>query len=168
MNLRQAVAMVKVCEKYGVELRVNQNSCFVPGFLAIEPYLSDKYLGTIYYASIICDGWFLNFPEKHIIPAMMVHYIGLIYKWFGKSKQVYCQAHGNNRSIDQGETMAVTQFTTESDIQGLLSCNWASSGINTPTPMRRSEYKELEAPYMGTAGKWLFMWREKTMRSGLE
>ncbi|HIM10472.1 TPA: Gfo/Idh/MocA family oxidoreductase [Candidatus Poribacteria bacterium] len=128
MNLCQAVAMVKVCEKYGVELRVNQNSCFVPGFLAIEPYLSDKYLGTIYYASIICDGWFLNFPEKHIIPAMMVHHIGLIYKWFGKFKQVYCQAHGHNRSIDQGETMAVTQFTTESDIQGLLSCNWASSG----------------------------------------
>ena len=40
MNMRQAVEMVEVCEENGVELMVNQNSCFVPGFLAIEPYLA--------------------------------------------------------------------------------------------------------------------------------
>ena len=91
----QAVEMVEVCEANGVELMVNQNSCFVPGFMAIEPYLNSQHLGQIYHASITCDGWFLDFPEQYVIPAMMVHHVELIYERFDASENVCFQAHGH-------------------------------------------------------------------------
>jgi len=148
MNMRQAVEMVEVCEANEVELMVNQNSCFVPGFVAIEPYLNSQHLGEIYHASITCDGWFLDFPEQHVIPAMMVHHVGLIYKWFGTFENVYCQAHGHKRSLDQGEVMAVAQLKTTSGVQVLLSCNWGFLGASGHTHCH--SYEEIRI--QGTKG----------------
>ena len=125
MSMQQAVEMVETCEQHNVQLMVNQNSCFVPGFLAIEPYINAEHLGEIYHVSITCNGFYTEFPERHLIPAMQVHHVGLVYKWFGEYESVYCQAHGHNRSIEAGETMSVSLFTSRSGIQGLLSCNWA-------------------------------------------
>lgn len=148
MNMRQAVEMVEVCEENGVELMVNQNSCFVPGFLAIEPYLAQRFLGQIYHASITCDGWLPDFPERHVIPAMMVHHVGLIHKWFGPFVNVYCQAHGHERSLDQGEVMAVAQLKTKSNVQVLLSCNWGFLGAAGHTHCHSGE----EIRIQGTKG----------------
>ena len=125
MSMQQAVEMVETCEQHNVQLMVNQNSCFVPGFLAIEPYINAEHLGEIYHVSITCNGFYTEFPERHLIPAMQVHHVGLVYKWFGEYESIYCQAHGHNRSIGAGETMSVALFTSRSGIQGLLSCNWA-------------------------------------------
>lgn len=36
--------------------------------------------------------------------------IGLVYKWFGEYESVYCQAHGHNRPIEEGETVSVALF----------------------------------------------------------
>ncbi len=137
MSMQQAVEMVEICERHNVELMVNQNSCFVPGFLAIEPYITAEHLGDIYHVSITCNGFYTEFPERHLIPAMQVHHIGLIYKWFGEYESVYCQAHGHNRPIADGETVSVALFKSRSGVQGLLSCNWAflaDSGRNLQHP----------------------------------
>lgn len=125
MSMQQAVEMVAICEHHNVQLMVNQNSCFVPGFLAIEPYLTAEHLGDIYHVSITCNGFYTEYPERHLIPAMQVHHIGLVHKWFGEYESVYCQAHGHNRSVADGEAMSVALFTSRSGVQGLLSCNWA-------------------------------------------
>ena len=45
MSMQQAVEIVNICERHNVQLMVNQNSCFVPGFLAIEPYINAEHLG---------------------------------------------------------------------------------------------------------------------------
>ena len=137
MSMQQAVEMVNICERYNVQLAINQNSCFVPGFLAIEPYINAEHLGEIYHVSITCNGFYTEFPERHLIPAMQVHHIGLIHKWFGEYESVYCQAHGHNRSIEEGETLSVALFKSRSGVQGLLSCNWAflaESGRNLQHP----------------------------------
>ena len=137
MSMQQAVEMVNICERYNVQLMVNQNSCFVPGFLAIEPYINAEHLGEIYHVSITCNGFYTEFPERHLIPAMQVHHIGLVHKWFGEYESVYCQAHGHNRSIEEGETLSVALFKSRSGVQGLLSCNWAflaNSGRNLQHP----------------------------------
>ena len=125
MSMQHAVEMVETCERHNVQLMVNQNSCFVPGFLAIEPYINAEHLGEIYHVSITCNGFYTEFPERHLIPAMQVHHIGLVHKWFGEYESVYCQAHGHNRSIEEGETVSVALFKSRSGVQGLLSCNWA-------------------------------------------
>ncbi len=137
MTMHQAVEMVEICEQHGVQLMVNQNSCFVPGFLAIEPYINTERLGEIYHVSITCNGFYTTFPERHLIPAMQIHHIALIHKWFGEYESVYCQAHGHDSRIDEGEALAVALFTSRCGIQGLLSCNWAflvNSGRNLQHP----------------------------------
>ena len=148
MSMRQAVEMVDICERHNVQLAVNQNSCFVPGFLAIEPYINAEHLGEIYHVSITCNGFYTEFPERHLIPAMQVHHIGLIYKWFGEYESVYCQAHGHNRSIEKGETVSVALFKSRSGVHGLLSCNWAFLA----NPGRNLQHPHEEIRIQGTKG----------------
>ena len=148
MSMQQAVEVVNICERYNVQLAVNQNSCFVPGFLAIEPYINAEHLGEIYHVSITCNGFYTEFPERHLIPAMQVHHIGLIHKWFGEYESVYCQAHGHNRSIEEGETLSVAIFKSRSGVQGLLSCNWAFLA----NPGRNLQHPHEEIRIQGTKG----------------
>ena len=148
MSMQQAVEMVNICERHNVQLMVNQNSCFVPGFLAIEPYINAEHLGEIYHVSITCNGFYTEFPERHLIPAMQVHHIGLIHKWFGEYESVYCQAHGHNRSIEEGETLSVALFKSRSGVQGLLSCNWAFLA----NPGRNLQHPHEEIRIQGTKG----------------
>lgn len=125
LSLRQAVGMVETCERNDVPFMVNQNSCFVPGFLAIEPYMTPEYLGNIYHAEIHNYGFANAYPERHVIPAMMVHHVALVHKWFGPIETVYCQAHGHDRTIEEGEVMAIAQFKHASGVQVLLVNNWS-------------------------------------------
>ena len=148
MSMQQAIEMVNICERHNVQLMVNQNSCFVPGFLAIEPYINAEHLGEIYHVSITCNGFYTEFPERHLIPAMQVHHIGLIHKWFGEYESVYCQAHGHNRSIEEGETLSVALFKSRDGVQGLLSCNWAFLA----NPGRNLQHPHEEIRIQGTKG----------------
>ena len=148
MSMQQAVEMVNICERHNVQLMVNQNSCFVPGFLAIEPYINAEHLGEIYHVSITCNGFYTEFPERHLIPAMQVHHVGLVHRWFGEYESVYCQAHGHNRSIEEGETVSVALFKSRSGIQGLLSCNWAFLA----NPGRNLQHPHEEIRIQGTKG----------------
>ena len=148
MSMQQAVEMVNISERHNVQLMVNQNSCFVPGFLAIEPYINAEHLGEIYHVSITCNGFYTEFPERHLIPAMQVHHIGLIHKWFGEYESVYCQAHGHNRSIEEGETLSVALFKSRDGVQGLLSCNWAFLA----NPGRNLQHPHEEIRIQGTKG----------------
>jgi len=148
MNLRQAVRMVETCERHGVPLMVNHNSCFVPGFLAVEPYLTPEYLGTIYHAEIHNYGFWTTFPERHIIPAMMVHHLALVHKWFGPIETVYCQAHGHDRTIHEGEVLAVAQLCHASGVQTLLVNDWAFLEGHRRSPSHPKE----EVRVQGTLG----------------
>ena len=148
MSMQQAVEMVNISERHNVQLMVNQNSCFVPGFLAIEPYINAEHLGEIYHVSITCNGFYTEFPERHLIPAMQVHHIGLIHKWFGEYESVYCQAHGHNRSIEEGETLSIALFKSRDGVQGLLSCNWAFLA----NPGRNLQHPHEEIRIQGTKG----------------
>ncbi len=148
MSMRQAVEMVETCERHNVRLMVNQNSCFVPGFLAIEPYITSERLGEIYHLSITCNGFYTEFPERHLIPAMQVHHIGLVHKWFGDYENVYCQAHGHNRPVEAGETLSVAPFKSPAGLQGLLSCNWAFLA----DPGRNLQHPHEEIRIQGTKG----------------
>ena len=137
MTMQQAVEMVEICEKHNVQLMVNQNSCYVPGFLAIDPYINTDHLGEIYHVSITCNGFYTAYPGRHLIPVMQVHHIALINKWFGEFENVYCQAHGHDRSVEEGETMSVVLFKCRNGVKGLLSCNWsflANAGHNLQHP----------------------------------
>ena len=137
MTMPQAIEMVETCEKHNVQLMVNQNSCFVPGFLAIEPYINSDHLGEIYHVSVTCNGFYMGYPGRHLIPVMQVHHISLIHKWFGEFESVYCHAHGHSRSVEEGETMSVALFKCRNGTKGLLSCNWsflANSGHNLQHP----------------------------------
>ncbi|MBT3266301.1 Gfo/Idh/MocA family oxidoreductase [Candidatus Poribacteria bacterium] len=126
MSMRQGVAMVEACERHGVLLMVNQNSCYVPGFLAVEPYLES--LGDVYHMSITCDGRFMDFPERRLIPAMMVHHVALAVHWFGKMERVYCHAHGHDLPVAEREVMAQALVRFGTGVGGLLSCNWSFLG----------------------------------------
>ena len=148
MSMQQAIEMVEICEQHNVQLMVNQNSCFVPGFLAIEPYINAEHLGEIYHVSITCNGFYTEFPERHLILATQVHHVGLVYKWFGEYESVYCQAHGHHRSIEEGETVSTALFKSRSGVQGLLSCNWAFLA----NPGRNLQHPHEEIRIQGTKG----------------
>jgi predicted dehydrogenase len=148
MSLRQAVSMVEACERRGVPLMVNHNSCFVPGFLAVEPYLGPEWLGTIYHAEIHNYGFYTTFPERHIIPAMMIHHVALVNKWFGPIETVYCQAHGHDRSLEEGEVVAIAQLRHRGGVQVLLVNNWAFLEAERRGPSHSKE----EVRIQGTRG----------------
>ena len=128
MSMKHAYLFVKTCERYGVKLMVNQNSCFVPGFLAIEPYFKPEFLGDIYFASIEATGFVPDFNERHLIPAMMVHHIALVHKWFGKIISVYAMAHRDGGQIKDGENLGVLMLEFENGVKCLLVTNWCWRG----------------------------------------
>ena len=147
-TMKQAVQMVETCERHGVPLMVNQNSCFVPGFLAIEPYMTPEHLGTIYHAEFHNYSFYITFPERHVIPAMMVHHFALIRKWFGPIETVYCQAHGHTRSIEEGEVVALALVQHRSGVQVLLVENWGVLEAKKRGPTHSRE----EVRIQGTKG----------------
>lgn len=154
MSMRQAVEMVETCERHGVMLMVNQNSCYVPGFLTVEPYL--KSLGDVYHMSITCDGRFMEFPERRLIPAMMVHHVALAVKWFGHVETVYCQAHGHDLPISDREVMAQALVRFESGVGGLLSCNWSflgAAGHTHPHPHEEVRVQGTHGSICGHSGE---------------
>jgi predicted dehydrogenase len=146
MNLRQAVGMVETCERAGVPLMVNHNSCFVPGFTAVEPYFAR--LGRIYHCSIQNYGFTLGFPEKHVIPAMAIHHLALVHKWFGPIESVYCQADGHDRTLADGEVMAIAQLRHASGVGTLLVNNWSFLSHSHRGPSHSRE----EVRVQGTRG----------------
>jgi predicted dehydrogenase len=128
MSMKHAVAFVDICESYGVKLMVNQNSCFVPGFLAIEPYMKPEFMGDIYYSSIEATGFYPNFPERHLISAMIVHHIALVHKWFGNISSVFAMATREGGKIEDGENLGVLMLEFESGVKCLLVTNWVWRG----------------------------------------
>lgn len=128
LSMKDAVSFVNFADRYGVKLMVNQNSCFVPGFLAIEPYMKEEFLGDIYYSSIEAVGYVPDFPENHLIPAMMVHHIALVHKWFGQIKSVYAIAHRDSGKIEDGENLGVLILEFENGVNCLLVTNWCWRG----------------------------------------
>lgn len=147
LSMQHAVSFVETCERYAVKLMVNQNSCFVPGFLAVEPYLKPEYLGDIYFASIEATGFYPNFPERHIILAMTVHHVALVHKWFGDIHSVFAMAKREGGEIRDGENLGVLLLEFESGLQCLLVTNWCWRG-----EVGRRNHSTEEIRIQGTKG----------------
>jgi len=84
--LDQARKLVEVAEQYGVPLMVNQNSVFVPAFLAMERYLRDGTIGTPYYCQIENRNWvdlsahpWFGKDERWVTSDMAVHHFALVH-----------------------------------------------------------------------------------------
>ncbi|MEW6356502.1 MAG: Gfo/Idh/MocA family oxidoreductase [Planctomycetota bacterium] len=144
--LSQAKELVEIAEKHGVPFMVNQNSLFVPGFAAMEPYLRDpRYIGRPYYFQIENRAW--SYPRhkwaatqpRFVTSAMGIHHCALVVHWFGDWESVYA-LHGRDASQSElkGENLSVISVRFGSGVQGVIINNWCYRG-NRPRSHSREE-----------------------------
>ncbi|HEX6972605.1 MAG TPA: Gfo/Idh/MocA family oxidoreductase [Limnochordia bacterium] len=145
--LSEARILVEIAEAAGIPLMVNQNSIFVPGFQAVEPYLRDPaYIGTPYYFQIENRGWsdvsdhpWFGKSERWIISDMGIHHFALIRHWFGDPEAVYAIAGRDpSQAGIKGENLAVLALKFPSGLQGIVINNWCYRG-SRPRPHAREE-----------------------------
>jgi len=135
-SLENAKELVEIAESHGVPLMVNQNSVFVPGFQAMEPYLRGGYIGTPYYFQIENRNWFD--PSSHrwygkgprwISLDMAIHHFALADHWFGRWEKVYAIARSDPAQLKvPGDTVSVASVTYASGLCGTIINNWCYRG----------------------------------------
>lgn len=145
--LEEARQLVEVAEGHGVPMMVNQNSVFVPGFRAIEPYLRDpQHIGTPYYFQIENRGWsdvsghpWFGKSDRWIISDMAIHHFALVRHWFGDAQSVYAiGGRDPSQTGIKGENLAVLTLKFPSGLQGVIINNWCYRG-SRPRPHSREE-----------------------------
>lgn len=139
-NLRDARVLIEIAEAGGVPLMVNQNSVFVPGFQAIEPYLRDvqnpHFIGTPYYFQIENRGWgdvsahpWFGKDQRWVTSDMAIHHLALAHYWFGAAESVHALlARDPSQTSVVGENLSVLSLKFKNGAQGLVINNWAYSG----------------------------------------
>lgn len=142
-NLSDARTLVEAAAAGGVPLMVNQNSLFVPGFQAIEPYLRDLHspysIGVPYYFQIENRGWFdasehpwFGREQRWVTSDMAIHHLALVYDWFGEAESVHAVlARDPSQEGVVGENLSVVSLRFKSGVQGLVINNWAYRGPHT-------------------------------------
>lgn len=154
-NLADARQLVEIAEAHEAPLMVNQNSLFVPAFMALEPYLRDpQYLGRPYYFQIENRSWvdFGGHPwfakeERFITSDMAIHHFALVRHWFGEVQSVYAMlGRDASQSGMRGENLSVVSLRFESGVQGLILNNWACRGN------RRRQHPQEEIVVQGDRG----------------
>ncbi|NOZ21846.1 MAG: Gfo/Idh/MocA family oxidoreductase [Planctomycetes bacterium] len=144
--LSQAKELVRIAEQHSVPFMVNQNSLFVPGFMAMEPYLRDpRYIGRPYYFQIENRSWayprhkWAATQDRFITSAMGIHHCALVVHWFGEWESVYAlQGRDASQSELKGENLSVISVKFESGVQGVIINNWCYRG-SRPRPHPREE-----------------------------
>jgi D-apiose dehydrogenase len=136
-NLADARRLVEIAETAGAPLMVNQNSLFVPAFVALEPYLRDpRWLGQPYYVQIENRGWmdtsehpWFGKAERFITSDMAIHHFALLRHWFGDVRSVHAML-GRDASQQgmRGDNLSVVALRFESGLQGLVLNNWTYRG----------------------------------------
>jgi predicted dehydrogenase len=144
--LDQARKLVEVAEQYGVPLMVNQNSVFVPAFLAMERYLRDGTIGTPYYCQIENRAWvdvsghpWFGKDERWVTSDMAVHHFALVHHWFGEWESVYAIiGRDPSQTGVKGDNFGVVLIRFKNGVQACIINNWAYRG-NRPRPHSREE-----------------------------
>jgi predicted dehydrogenase len=136
-NLSDARRLVEIVEARGTLLMVNQNSLFVPTFLALEPYLRDpQYLGRPYYFQIENRAWvdtsehpWFGKAERFITSDMAIHHFALARHWFGEVRSVYAMlGRDPSQTGMRGDNLSVVSLQFERGVQGLILNNWTYRG----------------------------------------
>ena len=134
-SFQEAKELVEIAESYGVALMVNQNSLFVPGFLAMEPYLRN-YIGKPYYFQIENRAWVNPGPDvwyakqkRWVGLDMAIHHFALADYWFGDWETVYAIAASDPAQKDAyGDTVVVVNVKYAQGVQGTIINNWCYRG----------------------------------------
>ncbi len=144
--LSEAKQLVEIAERHGASLMVNQNSLFVPAFMAMEPYLRDpQYIGKPYYFQIenrawaeLRDRWSIQ-QDRFITSAMGIHHCALAVHWFGDWESAYAlQGKDASQTTIKGEALCVLSVRFKNGVQGLIVNNWCYRG-HRPRPHPRED-----------------------------
>jgi len=139
-SLHEARQLVEIAERHGAPMMVNQNSLFVPAFMAMEPYLRDeRYIGKPYWFQIENRNWFdpsghpwYGKAERWITCDMAIHHFALARHWFGDWDSVYAaMAHDASQKGIPGDTLSSVFIRFRSGVQGLIVNNWCYRGDRT-------------------------------------
>jgi predicted dehydrogenase len=93
-NMENALAMVEVCEKFGVKLMVNQQARYAPGHRFVKLLVEGGWLGEVYHLTHHVrgnqdSGWPAETPNFLIVDHG-IHYLDLMRYWTGREpKRVY-------------------------------------------------------------------------------
>ncbi|MGQ9461458.1 MAG: Gfo/Idh/MocA family protein [Candidatus Fervidibacter sp.] len=144
--LDQAKKLVEVAEQCGVPLMVNQNSVFVPAFLAMERYLRDGTIGKPYYCQIENRNWFdlsahpwYGKDKRWVTSDMAVHHFALVHHWFGEWESVYAtMGRDPSQTGIKGDNWGVVLIKFKSGVQACIINNWSYRG-NKLRPHPREE-----------------------------
>jgi predicted dehydrogenase len=155
-SLPEALELVKIAEKAGVPLMVNQNAPFVPGFMEAEKFLGDKEkFGEPYYFQIENRAplWFESHPHwgsrpRWILQGMAVHHCALAQHWFGTPERVWAMlVQDPTRPVVKAENIAVLNLEYASGLKGMIVNNWSYRG-----PKERAHPRE-EVVVLGSRGE---------------
>ncbi len=155
-SLPEALELVKIAEKAGVPLMVNQNAPFVPGFQVAEKFLRDKEsFGEPYYFQIENRAalWFTQHAHwgtrsRWILQGMAVHHCALAQQWFGTPERVSAMlVRDPTRPFIKAENIAVLNLEYANGLKGIIINNWAYRG-----PKERGHPRE-EIVVLGTRGE---------------
>ena len=139
-SFQEAKELVEIAERRGVALMVNQNSVFVPGFLAMEPYLRN-HIGTPYYFQIENRAWvnpgldvWYGKHKRWVGLDMAIHHFALADYWFGDWETVYAMGASDPSQRDVcGDTVVVVNVKYAQGVQGVILNNWCYRGdLNRP------------------------------------
>ncbi|GBC97528.1 Inositol 2-dehydrogenase [bacterium HR17] len=144
--LEGAKQLVEVAERYKAPLMVNQNSVFVPAFLAMERYLRDGTIGTPYYCQIENRAWvdvsghaWFGKDERWVTSDMAIHHFALVHHWFGEWDSVYAlMGRDPSQTGVRGDNWSVVSVRFKNGVQACIINNWAYRG-NRPRPHSREE-----------------------------
>jgi predicted dehydrogenase len=161
--LDQARKLVEVAEQYGVPLMVNQNSVFVPAFLAMERYLRDGTIGTPYYCQIENRAWvdvsghpWFGKDERWVTSDMAVHHFALVHHWFGEWESVYAiMGRDPSQTGVKGDNFGVVLIRFKNSVQACIINNWHIGAIDpAPTAVRKSSFKVTKVASLATVKRF--------------
>ncbi len=103
LNLAEAVAIVQLCERAGIQLAVNQNMRHDPSVRAASALLTTGALGEPVFATIDMRGiphWQPWQADMHSasLRIMSIHHLDCMRHWFGDPDRIYCSTRPDPRT----------------------------------------------------------------------
>lgn len=166
-TLAGAKLLTGIVQAAGIPFAVNQNSPFVPGFVAAQKVALDRArLGDPYWFQIENRGslWFTSHPhwgtrDRWIVSGMAVHHLALMHHWFGMPARVWAtMARDPGKPFIKAENVAALGLEYASGLKGLIINNWSYAG-----PRPRGHPRE-EIVVQGTQGVLTFDTKELTFQ----
>jgi predicted dehydrogenase len=126
--------LVALARRKGVKLGVNQNSNWVPGYMAAKKILDAGYIGEPFLCTVENRGFveikdrYQKDYERFVIIAMGIHHIDLMRHWFGDPLFVYASATKDPVQVMKGEKSSFVILEYEGPMRVLITNDWALRG----------------------------------------